>query len=98
MNQLNHNRNRMQPLLLTIMSSLVASILLIIGINVFNDDTNIVEEKDQTTDQNIWPREVNALNGTISILEKPERILTASVGHDELTVALVKLDKLVQGK
>ena len=95
MNQLNHNRNRMQPLLLTIMSSLVASILLIIGINVFNDDTNIVEEKDQTTDQNIWPREVNALNGTISILEKPERILTASVGHDELTVALVKLDKLV---
>ena len=42
-----------------------------------------------------WPREVEGLNGLVSIPAKPERIITASVGHDEMTLALVPLDRLV---
>ena len=42
-----------------------------------------------------WPREVEGLNGVVSIPSKPERIITASVGHDELTLALVPRDRLV---
>jgi len=74
----------------------VATILLIIGFNLVKEPaTDIIENNGQTINENTWPREVTALNGTILILEKPQRILTASVGHDELTVALVRLDKLV---
>ncbi len=42
-----------------------------------------------------WPREVEGLNGIVSIPSKPLRIITASVGHDEMTLALVPLDRLV---
>ncbi len=42
-----------------------------------------------------WPREVEGLNGLVSIPAKPERIITASVGHDEMTLALVPLERLV---
>ena len=42
-----------------------------------------------------WPREVEGLNGVVSIPFKPLRIITASVGHDEMTLALVPLDRLV---
>jgi len=42
-----------------------------------------------------WPREVEGLNGVFSIPFKPLRIITASVGHDEMTLALVPLDRLV---
>ena len=42
-----------------------------------------------------WPREVEGLNGVVSIPSKPERIITASVGHDEMAVALVPVDRLV---
>ncbi len=42
-----------------------------------------------------WPREVEGLNGVFSIPAKPLRIVTASVGHDEMTLALVPLDRLV---
>ena len=42
-----------------------------------------------------WPREVEGLNGIVSIPAKPERIITASVGHDEMTLALVPNDRLV---
>ena len=42
-----------------------------------------------------WPREVEGLNGTVSIPAKPLRIITASVGHDEMTLALVPSDRLV---
>ena len=42
-----------------------------------------------------WPREVEGLNGLVSIPAKPERIITASVGHDEMALALVPLDRLV---
>ena len=42
-----------------------------------------------------WPREVEGLNGVVSIPFKPRRIITASVGHDEMTLALVPLDRLV---
>ena len=42
-----------------------------------------------------WPREVEGLNGLVSIPSKPLRIITASVGHDEMTLALVPRDRLV---
>ena len=42
-----------------------------------------------------WPREVEGLNGVVSIPAKPERIITASVGHDEIALALVPSDRLV---
>ena len=42
-----------------------------------------------------WPREVEGLNGVVSIPFKPLRIITASVGHDEMTLAIVPLDRLV---
>ena len=34
-----------------------------------------------------WPRQVEGLNGIITIPAKPQRIITASIGHDELTLA-----------
>ena len=42
-----------------------------------------------------WPRQVEGVNGTASIPAKPERIITASIGHDEMTLALVPLERLV---
>ena len=42
-----------------------------------------------------WPREVEGLNGIVSIPAKPLRIITASVGHDEMTLALVPRVRLV---
>ena len=42
-----------------------------------------------------WPREVEGLNGVVSIPAKPERIITASIGHDEMTLALVPNERLV---
>ncbi len=42
-----------------------------------------------------WPREVEGLNGVVSIPAKPVRIITASVGHDEMTLAIVPSDRLV---
>lgn len=42
-----------------------------------------------------WPREVEGLNGVVSIPAKPQRIITASVGHDEVMLALASSDRLV---
>ena len=42
-----------------------------------------------------WPRVVEGLNGLVSIPSKPQRIITASIGHDEVTLALVPRDRLV---
>ena len=42
-----------------------------------------------------WPREVEGLNGIVSLPAKPQRIITASVGHDEITLALVPEDRLI---
>lgn len=42
-----------------------------------------------------WPREVEGLNGTVTLAAKPQRIITASVGHDEMTLALVPPERLV---
>ncbi len=42
-----------------------------------------------------WPREVEGLNGLVTIPSKPQRIITASIGHDEITLALVPRDRLV---
>ena len=42
-----------------------------------------------------WPRQVEGVNGTVSIPSKPARIITASIGHDEMTLALVPVERLV---
>ena len=42
-----------------------------------------------------WPRQVEGLNGIITIPAKPQRIITASIGHDEMTLALVPSERLV---
>ena len=42
-----------------------------------------------------WPRDVEGLNGIVTIPSKPLRIITASIGHDEMTLALVPTDRLV---
>ena len=42
-----------------------------------------------------WPREVEGLNGIVSIPAKPLRIITASIGHDEIVLALVPNERLV---
>ncbi len=42
-----------------------------------------------------WPREVEGLNGIVTLAARPQRIITASVGHDEMTLALVPPERLV---
>ena len=42
-----------------------------------------------------WPRQVEGLNGIVTIPAKPLRIITASIGHDEMTLALVPNERLV---
>ncbi len=42
-----------------------------------------------------WPRQVEGLNGIVTIPSKPSRIITASVGHDEIAVSLIPLSRLV---
>ena len=42
-----------------------------------------------------WPREVEGLNGLVTIPSKPLRLITASVGHDEIAVSLIPLSRLV---
>ena len=42
-----------------------------------------------------WPRQVEGLNGIVTIPAKPLRIITASVGHDEMALALAPQERLV---
>ena len=42
-----------------------------------------------------WPRDVEGLNGIVTIPAKPQRIVTLSVGHDEMTLAIVPNQRLV---
>ena len=42
-----------------------------------------------------WPREVEGLNGRVTISAKPQRIHTISLGHDETTYALVPAARVV---
>lgn len=42
-----------------------------------------------------WPRTVEVLNGLVTIDAKPERILTVSLGHDEVTYAMVPARRVV---
>ena len=44
---------------------------------------------------NGWPRTVNVHNGQIRIDEKPQRIITASIGHDEVTYSLVPFERII---
>ncbi len=46
-------------------------------------------------DNHGWPRTVDVLNGRITIPSKPQRILTVSLGHDEVTYALVPAQRVI---
>ena len=46
-------------------------------------------------DNHGWPREVEGLNGRVTIDAKPARIHTVSLGHDEMTYALVPAERVV---
>ncbi|MFW6174285.1 MAG: ABC transporter substrate-binding protein [Chloroflexota bacterium] len=41
-----------------------------------------------------WPRQVEAKNGRVAVEEKPERIVTVSLGHAEIVFALVPADRV----
>ncbi|SVE26427.1 uncharacterized protein METZ01_LOCUS479281, partial [marine metagenome] len=55
-----------------------------------DDVAGIVDPKNQS-----WPRTVEVLNGLVTIDAKPERILTVSLGHDEVTYALVPSERVI---
>jgi len=40
-----------------------------------------------------WPRQVEGLNGIVTIAAQPQRIHTTSVGFDEITAGLVSVDR-----
>jgi iron complex transport system substrate-binding protein len=42
-----------------------------------------------------WPRTVEGLNGRVTIKTKPERIVTVSLGHDEVTYGLVPPSRVI---
>ena len=42
-----------------------------------------------------WPREVESMNGPITIEQPPERILTVSVGHDEMLFGFADISKII---
>lgn len=101
MNNQNPKRSIRKSYFITIISAIIGALFLIVVTGGFNqEDTTISKTLDEqkTPEINLddsWPREVKVFNGTISITKKPQRILTASVGHDELTVSLVNLERLV---
>ncbi|MFL2640008.1 MAG: ABC transporter substrate-binding protein [Dehalococcoidia bacterium] len=101
MNTQNPKRSIRKSYFITIISAIIGALFLIVVTGGFNqEDTTISKTLDEqkTPEINLddsWPREVKVFNGTISITKKPQRILTASVGHDELTVSLVNLERLV---
>ncbi len=62
----------------------------VVSINPFASVKGIVDP-----DNHGWPRTVDILNGRITIPSKPQRILTVSLGHDEVTYALVPAKRVV---
>lgn len=42
-----------------------------------------------------WPRKIEALNGVITVPQKPQRLMTLSVGYDEMTLDLVDKARIV---
>ena len=56
-------------------------------------DLNVTGIVDPTN--NGWPRTVNVQNGQFLIDEKPQRIITASIGHDEVTYSLVPFERVI---
>ena len=42
-----------------------------------------------------WPRQVTGISGMVTIKQQPKRILTVSLGHDEVTYGLVPASRVV---
>jgi len=58
------------------------------GLAAFAEVPGIVDHTNQG-----WPRQVDGLNGRITIHRQPQRIHTTSVGFDEITAGLVPVDR-----
>ena len=41
-----------------------------------------------------WPREIETPDGVVQIMEPPQRILSYSLGHDEMVLAIVTTDRV----
>ena len=41
-----------------------------------------------------WPREVKGKNGTVTIKQKPQRVISTSLGYDEILVSLVEKSRI----
>ncbi len=41
-----------------------------------------------------FPRKIEALNGVVTVARKPQRVMTLSVGYDELTLAIVDKSRI----
>ena len=41
-----------------------------------------------------FPRKIEALNGVITVAQKPQRVMTLSVGYDEMTLAIVDKSRI----
>ena len=78
--------------LLLILSTVIS---IVIQDNFFPE--TVVQENADPEKENaeLWPRNITGFNGITTIERKPRRIISASVGHDEMTVALVPLERLV---
>jgi iron complex transport system substrate-binding protein len=42
----------------------------------------------------IFPRKIEALNGVVIVAQKPQRVMTLSVGYDEMTLAIVDKSRI----
>ena len=59
------------------------------------DDASAVGSGTVHTRDNGWPRTVEVANGSIILPRPPTRILSLSLGHDEILLSLVNPDRLV---
>ncbi len=59
------------------------------------DDASPVESGTVNTRGDGWPRTVEMANGSIRLPRPPTRILSLSLGHDEILLSLVSLDRMV---
>ena len=62
----------------------------VLGVTPFYGVPGIVDPENHG-----WPRQVEGLNGIVTIAAKPQRIVTLSVGHDEMTYAIVPASRVV---
>jgi iron complex transport system substrate-binding protein len=58
------------------------------GVSASAQKTRIIEQSAT------FPRKIEALNGVVTVAQKPQRVMTLSVGYDEMTLALVDKSRI----